>query len=294
VLLARKAPVGVIFRRGPSRQVLLVHWRTDTDTFFNGQWFKGRIYEYRCDLSPSGRRLIYFAATYRKPYRTWTAVSRPPYFTALALWPKGDAWGGGGLFSTEERILLNHDSATMDLAEGFRLPESVYIQPFGPRSGAGEDDPIDAYRLKRDGWVLQQAGASHIQKAAGASPWIEYDPPVIWSRLRPGEDGRWELRKVLHGIKEQDGPWYVIEHVLVIKLRGEEISIGRTEWADWCHSGDLLFAKEGRLYRLGFDDAGELRPLSEARQLIDLRGETFVPRPPPEEAKSWDAELQLG
>ena len=95
-LLARAAPVAVIFRRGPSRQVQLVLWKTDTDTFESGQWFKGRIYERRCDLSPSGRRLIYFAAKYRKPLYTWTAVSRPPFLTAVALWPKGDAWGGGG------------------------------------------------------------------------------------------------------------------------------------------------------------------------------------------------------
>lgn len=71
-----------------------------------GQWFKGRIYERRCDLSPSGEKLIYFAAKYRSPLYTWTAVSRPPFLTALLLWPKGDAWGGGGLFNNERTIGL--------------------------------------------------------------------------------------------------------------------------------------------------------------------------------------------
>jgi len=61
-LLARDALVGVVFRRGPSKQVLLLLWRIDTDQFYEWQWFKGCNYERRCDLSPSGDRLIYFAA----------------------------------------------------------------------------------------------------------------------------------------------------------------------------------------------------------------------------------------
>ena len=107
-ILARDARVGAIFRRGPSNQVLLIKWNLEDDSFEPGQWFKGRIYERRCDLSPSGRRLIYFAANHKKPYYAWTAVSRPPYLTALALWAKGDCWGGGGQFERENSILLNH------------------------------------------------------------------------------------------------------------------------------------------------------------------------------------------
>src|SRR6516162_6940589 len=98
VILARNAPCGVIFRRGPSKQVLVIKWSLRNDTFEGGQWLKGRIYERRCDLSPSGEKLIYFAGNYRSKNGplTWTAVSRTPYLTALAMWPKGDAWGGGG------------------------------------------------------------------------------------------------------------------------------------------------------------------------------------------------------
>ena len=96
VLLAQASDVAVILRRGPSKQVLMIRWARDTDRFYLGQWFKGRVYECRCDLSPDGEQLIYFAANQREPHFSWTAVSRPPYFTALAYWPKGDCWGGGG------------------------------------------------------------------------------------------------------------------------------------------------------------------------------------------------------
>ena len=68
VIRAREAPLAVIFRRGPSKQVRLISWNTDTDDFEGGQWFKGRIYERRCDLSPDGRYLIYFAADQNRQF----------------------------------------------------------------------------------------------------------------------------------------------------------------------------------------------------------------------------------
>src|SRR5215831_4419387 len=89
VILAREASKAVIFRRGPSRWTQLILWDTQHDTFVYGQWFKGRIYERRCDLSPDGSKLIYFAAKWRKPLASWTAISTPPWWTAHALWPNG-------------------------------------------------------------------------------------------------------------------------------------------------------------------------------------------------------------
>ena len=67
VILAREAPKAVVFRRGPSGQVCTLGWDLETDTFTMGQWLKGRIYEYRSDLSPDGELMIYFATDYRRP-----------------------------------------------------------------------------------------------------------------------------------------------------------------------------------------------------------------------------------
>lgn len=67
VILAREAPKAVVFRRGPSNQVCTLGWDLETDTFTMGQWLKGRIYEYRSDLSPDGELMIYFAVDYRHP-----------------------------------------------------------------------------------------------------------------------------------------------------------------------------------------------------------------------------------
>lgn len=57
-----------MFRRGPSKRVQILKWDMETDTFTPGQWFNGGIYERRCDVSPDGQPLIYFAAKYRQGY----------------------------------------------------------------------------------------------------------------------------------------------------------------------------------------------------------------------------------
>src|SRR5262245_663042 len=290
-ILARDARVGVVFRRGPSKQVLLLLWRTDTDQFYEGQWFKGRIYERRCDLSPSGKRLIYFAAKYKAPYATWTAVSRPPFLTAVALWPKGDAWGGGGLFAKEKEILLNHRPAEMKLAEGFQLPKFVVVKPLGDHSGRGEDDPIHARRLIREGWKMIQQGKAKEHKL-GAPMWVTIDPAEIWAKPHPQNGKPYEIRENISGIHERNGPWYVIEHIIVNTESGGEFSLGSPDCADWCHSGDLLYAKEGRLWRLGFN-RGNLRPLEQADMLIDLRDRCFAHKEAPQGAKLWCGDFHL-
>lgn len=70
------------------------------------------------------------------------------------------------------------------------------------------------------------------------------------------------------------------EHRLTRRDRAETESLGRTDWADWDHQGDLLFARTGRLYRLAAKDARDLQ-LDRARELIDLRPLCFEAKPAP-------------
>jgi len=285
VLLARDADVGVVFRRGPSKQVLLLRWDLKADSFEAGQWLKARIYERRCDLSPSGDRLVYFAASYRAPYQTWTAVSRPPYFTALALWPKGDAWGGGGLFSSENELLLNHTSFQMALADGFVAPGTLRIGTL-QSAGRGEDSPIFEQRSRRDGWELVQQGTWLEQKGA-ARLWFKCDPPEIWWKPHPRRSVRLRLLRQTEGIYEKDGPWYVTSYRLDEGDTGKGRDIGRADWADWSSDGDLLFATGGKLFRVAMKSRSRFDLNAAARELVDLTSLTFVPRDAPPEAKNW-------
>ena len=63
-ILARRGSYAVVFRRGPSDKVAVIGWDRRNDVFTLGQWFRGRIYPLRSDLSPKGEYLIYFAAKY--------------------------------------------------------------------------------------------------------------------------------------------------------------------------------------------------------------------------------------
>jgi hypothetical protein len=110
VILGRDAPTALILRRGPSKWYHLVRWRMDSDTFERGAWFHGRIYEERCDLSPDGNLVVCFChgGACRPGYTdSWTAVSRAPWLHALALWPWGTTYGGGGRFVDNRRLILH-------------------------------------------------------------------------------------------------------------------------------------------------------------------------------------------
>ena len=283
-ILARKAPFGVIFRRGPSNCVLLIGWNLQNDTFQAGQWLKGRIYERRCDLSPSGDMLLYFAANYRKPYFSWSAISRPPFLTALALWPKGDGWGGGGHFVTARRIELNHRKPEMGSAEGFALPKWLKVDPFGEHPGRGEDDPIWAERLMRDGWKLLSY-PSKTKDDYGARVWMEFSPAITWQKRHPRMPKQCALEMRITGIKERNGPWYLTEHSVICGATSA-VHLGRSEWADWDRSGDLLYTKDGALYRLRW--VGEsLLPVEHAKKIGDFTDLEFRPLEAPEEARRW-------
>jgi hypothetical protein len=261
-LQASEAPTAVIFRRGPSKKVLLIKWDTENDTFEEGQWLKGRIYERRCDLSPNGKLLVYFAATWKQPYQSWTAVSRPPYFTALALWPKGDAWGGGGLFKSDRHLELNHWSSQMEMAEEFRLAKwfSVSQHPIG---GRGEDEPIWLARLQRDGWRVVMS------------------EPTVWEKPNPIFSDRWVLRMIINGVTMGNGrdPWWDIDHEVIDQRMREITRMPQTSWADWSASGDLLYAKEGKLFRS--------RQLARSQMIADFSDRAFRNLEAPHAATIW-------
>jgi hypothetical protein len=148
VLFAAEARKAAILRRGPREHYHLISWDLETDRFQHGQWLRGVVR--LSDLSPDGKRLIYWAAQYHRPraratavsyyeptpdlvrtrgrrsipryvreqalpvspappvdsFSTWTAVSKPPYFTALAIWPSFGTWTGGGYFDRDGSIHL--------------------------------------------------------------------------------------------------------------------------------------------------------------------------------------------
>ena len=171
-ILARESNRAVVFRRGPSDQVAVIGWDRGNDTFLPGQWFHGRIYEYRCDLTPDGKHLLYFAADYARRkededsgaesrFTSWTAISRAPYLKALALWWNGTGWNGGGLFRSNREFWLNRpperiaETVPERSSREFREvpPPPEFQEEFGWGS-PGECPMVYFPRLERDGWRL--------------------------------------------------------------------------------------------------------------------------------------------
>lgn len=115
VILARERPVAVILRRGPSDWYHVILWDTASDRFERGAWLRGRIYEDRCDLSPDGELFVAFVHQGRKSNtaatHAWSAVSRPPWLHALALFPQGTTYGGGGRFTGKRSLTLRASAA---------------------------------------------------------------------------------------------------------------------------------------------------------------------------------------
>ena len=295
-ILARDGRSAVVFRRGPTRHVAILRWWLGSDTVELGHWFRGRIYERRCDLSPDGELLVYFAAKYRAPLDTWTAVSRPPFLTALALWPNGSGWGGGGMFRSRRDLGLNHREDKMRIIGDAPIPDSLSVSRYADYAGYGEDHPICFDRMLRDGWIAVASGRASPYRWSGPEHWT-FDEPEVFERPQPRHPPRHKvrsdrpatvLRRELRGIGVKNGPWYRE----VYALRNAECcvrTIPQCEWADWDRTGDLLFAARGHLYRLSAHDAASMAAdlPAAAKVIACLQSMTFETVDTPAAAKKW-------
>ena len=160
------------------------------------------------------------------------------------------------------------------------------VHAAGPavRAGRGEDDPIRTRRMLRDGWTLDDEGTTGEYRSTGGFRW-EFLRPERWSK--PQRTLRLE-RRVL-GIGERNGPWYATEHRVYSDKGGVVLDLGSSDWADWSHSDELLFARDGRVFRAVFRKGGDL---GAPEQLIDLRPLRFEAAAPSAEALTWDRRVK--
>jgi hypothetical protein len=249
VLLARQASVGVILRRGPTQWWRVTLWEMRRDGFERGQWFRGRIYPDKCDVSPDGKLFIYFAGKFRpravaKGYgRTWTAVSRPPYLTALALWPIGDTWGGHGVFFDDRTVLVATSSPSFgakyhpDHPPGpLRVVEYCSLKKGDPRRDAvpgwrsgwkGILPPTQSNRNypRYAAWRKTSGGLTLEREAVHRGSWGEMD----YEEYLPHPS----RRRSLYTLHRPDG---------------EPVALFEAHWADWDQQGRLVATVGGRVF----------------------------------------------
>lgn len=253
-IVARDAPVAVVFRRGPARHVRMIRWDLRTDALTLGQWLVGSVDPGPSGLSADGELLVYCA---RKGKQAFTAVSRPPYFTALAFWEKTSPWTGGGFFDGNRRLVLGEKLASPRGAQ--HIPADVEITDVWEYFWQGRQftEWSDA--------VSQKPEANHGFCSTGAGHYGKSRPsgsPAMLTRT-PVRARTYEYR---------------VDGAPGVELTG-------VDWADWAQDGSLLVGKTGCLFRYRGNPVGGLD--STGVLVADLRAQVFERVVPPEAALRW-------
>lgn len=281
VVLAREASQGVILRRGPSYWVRAILWHTDTDQFEGGQWLRGKIYGDRCALSPNGSLFLYFAAQYqhsRHGYEgTWTAISKPPYLTALALWPLGNTWGGGGMFIDNRTICLNHCGTTEPHPE-HKPPK--HLRVIVRDEQLTKRDRAALEQIKAQGWQLVHSPTGARNPSYGYGRRVD-DPP-IWHRPHPANERYYLAQRYYGYIPEHYSGPTLIEYALGDWINNVEIPLEGANWADWDQRGRLVYTRDGQIFAQEPQHIGTF-----ARPLADFNDQKFESISPPEWATRW-------
>lgn len=259
ILMASQAQLGLVIRRGPTDRVATLLWDRSDDTFAMGQWLKGRIYERRCDLSPSGKAWIYFAMNGKwdsEAKGAWSAIALTPYLKALTLMAKGDCWQGGGLWTGKNTYWLNdgYGHTTLRDTSSFQRDLTHLPQPYF----GGECTGVYYHRLLRDGWSLVD------EQTKGKSRHLDFFEKDIGKG--------WVLRKIAHceiGAPVGKG-CYWDEHQLLHRSDAICIELPHWEWAE-LDGKRLVWTSAGKLSSASLTHKG----LADERELFDFNEMKF-------------------
>jgi hypothetical protein len=172
------------------------------------------------------------------------------------MWPA--YWSGGGWFESETQIQLNYG---FNLNSTFAVPDAEDINALSKPFQDLPREEMFFKQLKRDGW--QQTSATNFCKEANRA-------------------GR-AVALALNSSLESDN---FIDDYTVTADGNILLELGRADWANWSHRGDLLFAEAGKIFRLKAPANGPWNKLR-AREVADLNASKFEKVIAPEWAKQW-------
>jgi hypothetical protein len=78
----------------------------------------------------------------------------------------------------------------------------------------------------------------------------------------------------------------VIDHEIVSDNGTSLLKLTQTNWADWDSNGDLLYAKDGTIFRLSLKRADKFSSKA-TKELVDLTEQNFKPVVAPAKARRW-------
>jgi hypothetical protein len=307
-IVAAEANVAVIFRRGPSKLTQLLVWDLNTDEVRPGQWIRGKTYTRRADVSPDGKYLVCHFTNYSAKQRGraqdlredwmscgWTAVSRPPYFTAIGLWLTGGAWNGGGIWERNDRLLLNNEPHCWHESKSVRTPVRAHQLNFG----GSEDEPIYSMLLKKRGW----SELRHLDLENTNPGWRERGEKFFQNfrtsgftsaslhllmdsipQYRVRDPGIWKkpfARGALVRVDRYKAEDWSVEDETGRVLRTWQIKDWHPQFLDVDARGRIIFGEKGCLY------AWATFPNGDPQLIADLNPNVFSPVPPPAWALEW-------
>ena len=251
---AREAPVGVIFREGPRKRIRLILWHTDTDIFEPGHWFLGQIYFDQADLSPDGKLMIYSAYKWHQSEEdgysdAWIAISKPPFLTALTLWPV--SWGRAtGEFLDNQTVRLN---GSVSVEPHPKHPLASWMNAI--------HQPIPNWdRYAKLGWRCI------VDEQSEEYPYL-YEKFVLGTRFLLRCQTR-QSRSPLYTL-------YDSQEQTTQNLEAERAEVDP--------QGRLILTRDGKLFVASIHDDSSLT----TTELADFNDMTFDAIPPPEWATKW-------
>ena len=277
---ATAADLVAVLRRGPSDWTHVGLWDVASPRFHSGSWLRATVYPQRCDVSPDGRYLCYFALNGGAQWNagdTYIAVSRLPWVTALAAWRTEGTYTRGAYFVDDP---TDWEMGQPDEGDAGRLRQRYgLVYPSGPVTFAVErrrgwtETPDSPRRADSDTWDERRVEAVRVGRPRPSQPGRRGRGDTAWLVAGGGYaahramDGRWfqppayELR---------DGPGGPVR-----------THLDQVQWADWARDGRLLVATtDGRL-QIRDGATGVVR------WELDLAGLRPAPEPPPPEARHW-------
>ena len=243
LLPAKVAPYVLVIRRKPSKCFHIIRWNTQADTLEYGSWFHGKLYPKRCDISFDGQWMIYLAMGASGD--TWNGICRLPYLHTVGEGPNLGTWYGGGYWRDQQTLLLNQWQLTKGSVP-FKLAE---LQPeFG-----GEDLSVLYPKWQRDGW--QRRGDNYGVKR-------QIKNSAKYMVVCEGDDGWQNKPSRQHPALSVRYIGY-LEHGYTFRftLDGfDDLLDDKVDSACWDGVGNLVYSREGILYKYALNDLKNGRP----------------------------------
>lgn len=256
-LKARASNKAIVFRRGPTDWIQMLVWHLDNDTLEFGQWINKKVPMRNCDISPSGKYLIYFVDNFEHG-NSRTLISKPPFWTALTAWEHGDAHFGaaGGLFADDNTVLLNLPSTQAH--KQYPIPPHLNIHSFQTQKEyslwKGQINLLHEHRLEMNGWTAQhdedfiktETAALTIKNTPAY--WLEIDPqsaapiePKLWKKPITNSTALYLITFYHPEHRKNIDLFYLGRKETKIKLEG-------ITWADIDDKNRIIATKDGQLY----------------------------------------------